>query len=1023
MNSEKHTVQQAVRHALYAGLISAAATPSAFAAAADQNSTANATNTTQLGKIEVTGTRIKRTDVETAQPVTIISAQQLKATGLNSIGDILQSVTQSGASLNTTFNNGGNGRTNLDLRYFGPNRVLVLVNGRRWITGLGGPGQQGVDLNEIPVSVIDHIEILQDGASAIYGSDAISGVVNLITVKNFNGAEANAYTSVFHESKYGFSHNDGKVQEYDFTVGTSGDKSSVLMNATYVNQHEVWAGDRAISKEPIWTGGPSFGSSSTPMGRFRLRGNPFAGATFGTGTHTVTCKPITTSSGSCNMTLFAADLSGNQASTKNFRAFTNPDHYNFAPLNYFVTPNERISFYAQGHYDIADNLTFSSEVVFNKRTSQQSLAPSPITIGLGNSKSNGKFIGIGAANPFNPFGVDLVANLSQWCKNNVNQGTGAACATNNELANAIFRRPLEGGLRLFNEDVETYQLNMGLKGYFNLGGNEWDWDMAYGYADDYSSNLTNGLFNTQRLAQALDSPGVNAVPCKLDPTCVPFNFFGGVDPVTGNGSITPAMLAFTQFEEHDVQDVQLRNYTANINGSLADLPAGPLGFAAGYEYLENNGFFHPDATVSGGNTTGNVTQPTDGREKTNAEYFEFDFPLVADAPMAKMLDLDIAERWSQFKWFGGVPGQAPSTIVHDAHAHTGRAALKWQPTDTLLIRGSWSQGFRLPTISELFLGNSDSFPPAADPCAPIASNGGWDGNAAHLSPACGGAHTQGNQQIKSTIGGNPNLHPESAKSRTFGFVYNPEWLPGFDFSADYYNIDLEQAVIAVPVQTILNGCYGGAGSTVPNPSNAQDCALLTVQSGAITDIFDGNVNAGAERTNGIDLASHYKFPSTSIGDFKVSLDWTFLRTFVTILPTGSGFSRTEFAGNTTSFGGFPRQKANLGLNWNYGNWQAAWSVQYIGSMFETCKAPGLLACSNNPTGTGADNRNHVGATVYHDVQASYHYDGWNTDFTLGIRNLFDKQPPSSLSAFNDSFLPSFYRVPGMELWGRISVKF
>src|SRR6185503_18134240 len=244
MNSNQ--ISKAVRYALVAGAVGATtATPSAFAADADQSAAANQNNTAQLGKIEVTGTRIKRTDVETAQPVTMLTAAQIKSTGLTSIGDILQTVSQAGAALNTTFNNGGNGRTNIDLRNLGANRVLVLVNGRRWVTGLGGPGEQGVDLNEIPVAIIDHVEILQDGASAIYGSDAISGVVNIITIKNYNGAEANAYTSIF----AGEGHHDGKVQEYDFTLGSSGDKGAVVMSVNYVNQHEIWGGNRATSRE------------------------------------------------------------------------------------------------------------------------------------------------------------------------------------------------------------------------------------------------------------------------------------------------------------------------------------------------------------------------------------------------------------------------------------------------------------------------------------------------------------------------------------------------------------------------------------------------------------------------------------------------------------------------------------------------------------------------------------------------------------------------------------------------------
>jgi len=1012
MNSNQ--ISKAVRLALVAG--AAVAAPSAFAAddSTTTTTTTNNQNTAQLGKIEVTGTRIKRTDVETAQPVTILTATQLKATGLTSIGDILQTVSQSGAALNTTFNNGGNGRTNIDLRFLGANRVLVLVDGRRWIPGLGGPGEQGVDLNEIPVSIIDHVEILQDGASAIYGSDAIAGVINIITIKNYNGAEANAYTSIYS----GEGHHDGKVQEYDFTVGSSGDKSGVVMNVAYVNQHEIWAGARSISKEPVRDGGQSSGSSATANGRFIMIGQPLTGAKFGTGQ----CNPIYNPTpphatptpangyGTCDLNV-TAGVAG-KPPTSDFHNFTNTDRFNFAPLNYFVTPNERTSFYTQGHYDLMDNLTFNAELVFNKRNSNQSLAPSPIFIGNGQSSENGQFIGVGKTNKFNPFGVDLVGNGSQY-----NPAT-------NELLLLIGRRPVEGGLRIFNENVETFQFTGGFKGYFNLGGNEWDWDLNDTYADDYQSNITTGLFNTARLAQALDSPGF--APCSTVAGCVPFNIFGGA------GSITPQMLQYVQFEEHDISEVQMRDYTGNINGSLVDLPAGPLGLAAGYEYLELNGFFHPDSTVSSGNTTGNVTQPTDGRTKTNAEYIEMDIPLVADAPFANMLDLDIANRWSKFEWKGGIPGSvgpAGSFVSHFANASTGRAALKWQPSDSLLVRAAWSQGFRAPSVSELFLGNSDSFPAASDPCAP--SPGSWDGVPADLPAGCKGQQRkQPNGQIKSTIGGNAKLSPERALSRSIGFVYNPDFIPGFDFSLDYYKIELNQEITAIPVQTILNGCYLN--------QNASDCKLITVTGKSITDILDVNTNIGGIKTNGIDLSTHYKLPSTSVGDFKIGLDWTFLKSYLQTIPnagTTSGFSSTELGGTTTPFGGFPKQKANASLNWNYGDWSAAWTAQYIGSMFEACTLKTL------PTNVGGRNecsdpgplspsgkkyryaKNYLGKTIYHDVMATYHMDSLNTDFSVGIRNLFDKQPPTAITAFANSFLPSFYRVPGREFYGRISVKF
>ncbi|MGA9854400.1 MAG: TonB-dependent receptor plug domain-containing protein, partial [Gammaproteobacteria bacterium] len=299
-------ITKAVRYAIVAGGVTALAAPAIFAQdAAAPAATPPATppsNTAQLGKIEVTGTRIKRTDVETAQPISIITAAQIKATGLTSIGDVLQQITSAGASFNTQFNNAGTGATFIDLRNLGPQRVLVLLNGQRVDAGVAGE----VDLNTIPIAVVDHIEILQDGASAIYGSDAISGVVNIITIKNFNGAEANAYMGMFdgHADGGGW---DGKQQEYDFTIGTSGDRSGVVMNAEYVNTDPMWAGNRSISKEPVIGGGPSSGSSGSAAGRFFIgipKGTTCpAGVTTNVNPFSTTCDMSLINPGTSNPTL------------------------------------------------------------------------------------------------------------------------------------------------------------------------------------------------------------------------------------------------------------------------------------------------------------------------------------------------------------------------------------------------------------------------------------------------------------------------------------------------------------------------------------------------------------------------------------------------------------------------------------------------------------------------------------------------------------------------------------------------
>ncbi len=1001
----KSTLSKAVRCALMAGAATALAAPAVFAQDPHSSSNQNQnSNTAQLGKIEVVGSRILRSSVETAQPVTIITAKQLKETGLTSIGDILQQISSAGSALNTMFNNGGDGETFIDLRNLGAARVLVLVNGRRWMNDLGGP----VDLNTIPVSIIDHIEILQDGASAIYGSDAIAGVINIITIKNFNGAEAHAYLGMYDGHGVGGGW-DGKTQEYDFTLGNSGNRGGVLMNVSYVNQQPIWAGQRTISYWPVIGADQNSGSSATLAGRFFI----FPAATPGKCPGTATPTPT---SGSCDLTLTSYPT--NTPTLGNFTNWANTDRYNYAPSNYLVTPNERTSLYVQGHYQLRDNLTFSTDVMYNRRVSQQILAPMPLFIGaFGNNFSNTLPIGIGASNPFNPFGVNLVPNYGSAC---VAAGT---C----DVLGFAGRRMVEAGQRMYNQNRDSYQIHMGLKGYFNTLGSEWDWDVGYNYGTNYETDVTTGLMNTQRMQYALNnctaSGGAVSGSNPLLPGCTPLNFFGGA------GSITPAMLQYILFEAHDVMITNMRDYTGNITGDLFNLPAGPLAMAAGYEYLEQDGFFHPDALTSEGNTSGNVTQPTNGREVTKAEYVEFDVPLVADAPFMKSLSLHLANRWSQFNWIGGNPGTALSTITHFDHASTGLAALRWQVTDTLLLRASWSQGFRVPSISGLYFGNSDSFPTIQDPCV-----------GATKAPFCGaGPYTQPNGQIRTTVGGNPNMTPEKSISQTVGFVYSPDWLPGFDFSADYYKINLVNALSSIPPQTILDGCYFG--------NNPNYCKLIQRGAGnynapgAITDILDLNTNVGGIKTEGVDISTHYKFPSTAVGDFMLGLNWTFTKEYVVTEPFGSqGLNASlEEAGTTGTtsgaFSGIPKQRAHLALNWNYGNWSALWAVQYIGGMTEDCQSVGLYFTKSNPlsnycptNGTfpfasGTVPLNHIGATFYHDVQATYHMDSWNTDFTFGIRNLFDKVPPIAMSAFANSFLPTYYRAPGRFFYVRVGVKF
>ena len=1039
MNTDKALLSRAVRYALVAGAVSALATPAAFAADAAATTTTTTTDnnqsTAQLGKIEVTGTRIKRTDVETAQPVTIVTQKEIKATGLNSVGDILAQLPEIRSVLNAQVNNGNDGSSTIDLRNLGSNRVLVLVNGKRWVGGIGGV----VDFTTIPAAIIDHIEILQDGASAIYGSDAVSGVVNIITLKNYNGAEANAYNGWFH----GDGHTDGKDQAYDFTFGTSGDKSAVLMSVGYTDQEGLLSGDRDISKEPYAGTGSDFGSSRTPAGRFRF--DPFSSA--GACPIPVVTNPATihttNPTGLCDLTLKSFPVNG-VPTGGDYRGFTAPDHYNFAPLNYLVAPTETTNLYVQGHYDLADNLTFTSEGLFSNRSSITQLAQPVLDVGASTTTPSDIFIS--KSNPYNPFHVDLVSNSSAAClsknttsakvkgKTVITVRTHPSKATCDLLVD-LGRRYVEAGPRITNYSQDTYHFAGGFKGYFNMLGGEWDWDAGYDYNRQEETQHESGVVNLLNLKNALgpaflpkgaaNVPGNYQCGTPSAPIagCVPVNLFGGA------GSITVPMVQYTTFNPTVTIGSSERDYTANLTGDLFDLPAGPLGAALGAEYLEVDGFFHPDSlTILDFNAEG-TSSPTDGRERTDAEYVEFNIPILADQPFAKDMNLDIAERWSQFKWIGGNPGTPPAAVTHSDSAQTGRAALKWQTTDSLLLRASWSQGFRLPEISEFFANQATAALTVTDPC--IANP---------TLPNCGGGHlSNGNGQINTLVGGNPNLKPERSISRTAGFVYNPDFIPGFDFSADYFKIDVEQFITKLSDATILGNCY-----VAGNTPGGGTCPLITVKGGIISQITAAETNIGSIVTEGVDVSTHYKFPSTSVGDFKLGLDMTFNKVFDRTTPNSASpnhFATSQLAGWAIQSGStaisYPKRKGDLSLNWNFGPWSAMYTLRYTGDVWEPCDIlPSGLLCSNpndfiynQPSiqgfkgdGTPPIGRNHIGAVVYHDVNVGYHIDSLNADFSVGIRNLFGKVPPIAQNALQNSYLPS-YDVPGQFFYARIGVKF
>lgn len=586
----------AVRRGLLAGLSLAAL--STIAAAQD------AADTSSGDEIIVTGSRIRQNPLEAGRPVLNLDEEDLDKSGLNSVGDFLQRIPSSGGGLNSKVNSSGNfgnppdgggvgaGSAEIDLRYLTSRRTLVLVDGLRWVNGASASGVPGAtDLNTIPSSIIERIEVLQDGASPIYGSDAIGGVVNIITKQEQDGFAASAQLGAFDKG-------DGVAQDYQLSWGVSNDRTKIFFAGQYVHQNGVDSADRDLSDFPVATLDQCIGtcSSATPFGRFIF---------FDPGI--MDFQDVTLADG--------FQYSGsNPAFPGDFKNFSTADRFNFSPFNFVLTPQERVSFMTQVTHEVSDAIQFRGKALFNNRKSVNQAAPIPLFIGpFGGNGNRMDTISIDVTNPYNPFGFTLDANSPE--------GYG------------VFRRFFEAGPRHFEQNVDTYYLSGTFSGDL---GDKFYWDASAFWSRNQANQIANGIVNSAKLEQALG-------PLALcTGSCVPLNIFGGP------GSITQPMVDFVTFDQHDSSEQEIWDLQLNFGGELFNLWAGPLAFAAGFEHRDQSGSFSPDPVVTAGDTADIPAQPTAGGYNVEELYGEFNLPLIHDAPFAQTIEAVFAVRHSTY---------------------------------------------------------------------------------------------------------------------------------------------------------------------------------------------------------------------------------------------------------------------------------------------------------------------------------------------------------------------------------------
>ena len=961
MRLDVNKLSSAVRLALSLGAVATAGSVTAVA----QDTGTPPPKSQSLETIVVTGSNIRRVDIETASPVVTIDRAQIQASGKVNLGDLVQELpSMAGAAMTPQVNNGGAGTAGVSLRGLGSNRTLLLINGHRIPFQLQ-------DLNLLPVSIVERIEVLNDGASAVYGSDAIAGVVNIITRTNYQGAEFGL--------DYGQADkDDGKRRAAHMIFGQTTDKGSIVFGVQYDKQDPIAAANRNVSKNAqyIYNNGINShaGSSRTPGGAYFLPAGSAAATQLG-------CTKVTLSGSHLPTQTTPPSIS-------DFRCYnSSTDGFNFQAVgNYDLIPNERTGVFVLGNYKLTENVEAYAELLYHKMVAHQRLAPYPFDLFSNN-------IVIPANQYYNPFGVAFGDN-----------GPSSTIAL--RLASIGDR-----GLKIANT---TEMGNAGLKGTF--GDSSWNWDahLSYGKLTLETQNLN--YVNFSQLAPELTcttAPGIG--------TCTPIDIFNQGDPNT------EALLKAASINPFLSTVYQMKTFEASVNGSLFSLPAGDVQLAVGgnyrKEYLDGkvdpliNTTYSTDATGAplllcpGPNSI--CSSAAQGGYNVKEAYAEVLVPILKDAPFAHSLNIDIGDRYSKYSNFGST--------------NNWKIALEYRPIEDLLLRGTVSKVFRAPTPTNLFAGPAGDAPTATDPCAGVS---GVSGNAAckgfNVPPQIFSqltGYVMGSQFAAAHNLSTAVLQPEFGKSFDYGFVYDPEWIPGLSVNADYYRILLNNLIVSGPgiAQTILTQCFNTQGPICGNIFRATD--------GSIKFVIESAFNSGNLVNQGLDIGAHYRLPATQWGNFRVGLDGTYIEKYN--LDQG-GFVQGLAGHFDKTFGNFARVRGLGTIDWNLGPWTANWTTRYIGRItvgYDNAGlgppgvAPGANSSAYTPNPQGPVL--HYGAVTYHNASLGYNIEPLNTFVQVGVDNIFDRQPPLLFltNVLNANTDVSTYDLAGRFYRASISVKF
>lgn len=916
-------------------------------------------------RIEVTGSRVLRTELTSNVPIVSVTADTLKNLGIENLADMMAQLPSFAASFGesrtqSTFSGVEQSGLNfVNLRNLGSERTLVLINGRR--AHPGSSTAMSVDLNSIPTANIERVEIITGGASAIYGADAVAGVVNIITRKNFEGVEVSVG---YGASKHGDNKNPTASVMFGGKLGTDG---RALLTLQVDNQGKVSCADRYICSEDfLWTTpdspirGPNAYSGVGTGGRF-----------FVDGTGYVRRNGTFTDSG-------GALIPFNRAL----------DGYNRNATRDIAIPTKRMMAAADLEYALDKKVTAFAELNYAQTRINSSFEAHPFQSDADTVGGPG---GIEASIPINnPFIPTALRD--------------AALAAGQDSITWWQRFSGLGTNRGASSERSSVRTVAGLKGdldsVFGVG-RAWRWELSHVYGRTSVNLGTEGLVGLQQLYDGLrvevDPSRPGQYRCASETArlqgCVPINPFA---------DYTSAMAESVRLGSNANGTATLNDTVAYISGSPFDLPAGAVRTVLGAEYRTFSGGLDYDTVVNRGLATGNLIGDTDRVKTRTRELFaELVVPVLADKPLARELNIESAYRHSSTSEFS---------------YNTWKFGGDWEPVDGFRVRAMKARSVRTPFPSELS-GISTTAGVVNDPCTAArrnanptrAANCAADGVPTNYTP-----DQTIEQSVQGFTGGNSDLQPEVGTTTTLGFVWQPRQARGFSLSVDRFRIKVEKMIASVERQLAVNLCYDTPNRVLCDTVRRGQNPLIPGASYVLNEVDEQLENVASQTVSGFDIDTRYRYLAGAAGDFDFSMLLTLYDKAQFVPVTGEApVDLLGQAGGSTTTQGYIKRTANFNAGWRRGSVSANWNMRYIGRA---------------DMGVGSTDLGfpRIGSHTYHNVRVGYNFRK-DAEVFAGITNLFDKKPPFFASGYSGTqaldTIPGYYDVFGRSYFVGLRAKF